>query len=341
MAIDLFYPHPEYDFKATERWLEKKARRGWRMIPGGNLGGLAAFERAEPAELRYRLVPTGHTGITRTDDDPPNASALELYREMGWEYLTNRSGFHIFRTEAPDAPEPDTDPRILALALRPTVKGAIWNTLFWLLFIGLQLFRLPYFGTAVSRNNPAWLLFPIPLAIAALSRLASCIRLLRYRHICSKGRFPEVKRRLYLPDNFILAACLMLILVNLFGTGSLATTPPDELYDDYVRHETYEWPFTIPGAVVEQADAVSYTTFATCENWGYDASIVMPDGSQDDIYIDYADFHSELFARLYAWEHQWHHRWGMVLRQGSEVYVIRTNVTIEDPYTVFFPERSE
>ena len=340
MAIDLFYPHPEYDFKATERWLEKKARRGWQMIPGGNLNYLAAFERSEPAQLRYRLVPTGNTGITRNDDDPPNAAALELYREMGWEYVSNRSGFHIFRTEDPDAPEPDTDPRVLAMALKPTVKGAVWSTLAWLLLISLRISH-PILETAVSRNNPAWLLFPIPLAIAALSRLASCIRLLRYRHICSKGQFPEVKQRLYLPDNFILATCLTLLLVNLFGNHSLLNTPPAEIYDDYVVHEGQEWPFTIPGAVVTKPDAVSFTTFATRESWGYDGYIVMPDGSQDDIYIDYFDFHSELFAKLYAWEHQRYHSWGTILRQGTEVYVIRTNVTIEDPYTVFFPERSE
>lgn len=340
MAIDLFYPHPEYDFKATERWLEKKARRGWRMIPGGNLGYLAAFARADPAELRYRLVPTGNTGLTRADDDPPNAAALELYREMGWEYVTNRSGFHIFRTADPNAPEPDTDPQILALALKPTVKGAIFNTLFWLLFIELQIFRVPIFETAVSRNDPIWLLFPIPLLIAALSRLASCIRLLRYRHICSKGQFPEVKRRLYLPDNFILAACLTLILVNLFGNHSLLNTPPAEIYDDYAVHEGREWPFTIPGAVVTKPDAVSFTTFATRESWGYDGYIVMPDGSQDDIYIDYADFHSELFAKLYAWELE-HRTANLIVHQGTEVYRVYTSLSIEDPYTVFFPERSE
>lgn len=340
MAIDLFYPHPEYDFKATERWLEKKARHGWRMVPGGNLNYLAAFERADPAEYRYRLVPTGNTGLTRADDVPPNAAALELYGEMGWEYVTNRSGFHIFRTADPNAPEPDTDPRILALALKPTVKGAVWNTLFWLLFIALQIFRVPLLETAVSRNAPSWLLFPIPLAITAASRLASCIRLLRYRHICSKGQFPEVKRRLYLPDNFILAACLTLILVNLFGNQSLANTPPAEIYDNYVVHEGQEWPFTIPGAVVTKPDAVSFTTFATRENWGYDGYIVMPDGSQDDIYIDYADFHSELFAKLYAWELE-HRTQNLIVHQGTEVYVIRTSVTIEDPDSVFFPERRE
>lgn len=340
MAIDLFYPHPEYDFRATERWLEKKARRGWRMIPGGNLSHLAAFERAEPSQLRYRLVPTGNTGLARADDDPPNAAALELYREMGWEYVANRSTFHIFRTADPNAPEPDTDPRVLAMALKPTVKGAVWNTLFWTLFILSQIFRVPLLETAVSRNEPIWLLLPIPLAISALSRIASCIRLLRYRRACSRGRFPEVKRRLYLPDNVLFAASVTLILLSVFGTQSLANTPPAEIYDNYVVYEGREWPFTIPGAVVTKPDAVSFTTFATRENWSYDGYIVMPDSSQGAIYIDYADFHSELFASIYAWEVD-HRTSNLIVHRGTEVYRIYTSVTIEDPESIFFPERSE
>ena len=79
MAIDLFYPHPEYDFKATERWLEKKARKGRHLVPGGNLNGFAAFEKGEPAQVRYRLVPTGRSGYRRADDDPPAEEELELF----------------------------------------------------------------------------------------------------------------------------------------------------------------------------------------------------------------------------------------------------------------------
>lgn len=339
MAIDLFYPHPQYDWKATERWLEKKARKGWRLIPGGNLNDLAAFERAEPTEIRYRLVPTGKTGLTRPDDDPPNADALELYRQMGWEYVTTRGAFHIFRTETPCAPEPDTDPQVLAMALKPTVKRAIWDSLGWLLFVSVQIvFHTPFY-LAVWENDPLWLLLYLPLAVTALSRLFSCLRLIRYRRVCSKGRFPDVRRRLYLPDNFLLAACLMLALVGFFAPQTAPPAPPSQRYDDYVLYEDYEWPFTIPGAVVEKTDAVSYTTFATRENWGYDGYIVMPDGSQDDIYIDYADFHSGLLAKWYAWELQRNRKNDLILQHGTEVYRINTNITIEDPEAVFFPKK--
>lgn len=340
MTIDLFYPSPEYDWKATEVWLEKKARKGWRLIPGGNLRGLAAFERTEPTELRYRLIPKDTIGISEPEDKLPNPDAIELYQAMGWEYVTNRGRFHIYRCENPSAPEPDTDPRVLAMALKPTAIAAVLETLLWSLFIFLQLCRIPVFETAVNRNDPLWLLLPIPLAVTMLARLASCIWLLRYRHACTKGQFPEGGRRLYLPDNILLASCLMLVLLGLVVSGNNHTTPLSQVYDDYVLHEGYEWPFTIPGAEVTKSDAVSYRTFATRENWGYDGYIIMPDSSQGAIYIEYADFHFEFFARLYAWELELHTP-NLIVHQGTEVYRIFTSVTIEDPESIFFPERSE
>ncbi len=338
MAIDLFYPHPEYDWKATERWLEKKARRGWHLIFGGNMPYLAAFEKGEPAQIRYRLVPTGKPGHSLADDDPPAADVLELYSQMGWEYVTTRGVFYIFRTENPYAPEPDTDPQVLAMALKPTVRRAIWETVLWTIFIILQLARTPYLVTAVTRNDPLWLLLPIPLAVTALAKLFSCIRLIRHRRICAGGQFPEVRRHLYLSDNILLAVCLMLVMVHVFGSSNTYRTPMSEIYDDYVLYEDQQRSFTIPEAVVTKPDMVSYRTFATRQTWGYDGYIVMPDKSQGAIYIDYLDFHSELLAKWYAWELEHYYRETQVLQKGTEVYRIRTSVTIENPEAIFFGE---
>lgn len=340
MAIDLFYPHPEYDFKATERWLEKKARKGRHLVPGGNLNGFAAFEKGEPAQVRYRLVPTGRSGYRRADDDPPAEEVLELYSQMGWEYVTTRGVFYIFRTEKPDAPEPDTDPQVLALALKPTVRRALWETIFWIVFVALHLARTPYLVTAVTRNDPVWLLIPLPLTVAALAKLCSCIRLIRHRRMCARGEFPQARRHLYLPDNFLLAACLMLVLLYGFGSGITHRTPMSEIYDDYVLCEGQAWPITIPDAVVTKPDVVSYRTFATRENWGFDGYIVMPDNSQGAIYINYLDFHSEFLAKWYAWELEHYYGETQVLQKGTEVWQIRSTVTIENLDTIFF-ERSE
>lgn len=341
MAFDSFFPYPEYDWQATERWLEKKAAKGHRLIPGGNMPGIAAFEHTAPAKIRYRLIPREGKRLGKAADIPPPEEALELYKEMGWEYLSNRGPFYIFSSDDPNAPEPSTDPRVLAMALQPAVLYTLAETLLWSVFIFFQLSRIGVLETAVTRNAPFWLLIPLPLILAMGGRIAGWIRLFSQWLRCRGGEVPVSKRRLWLPDNIALACCLMLVLLFAHMGMGPTVAVPSEVYENYTRHEDCRWPFTVPGATVEQADAVSFRTFATEENWGYDGYIRMPDGSQDDIYIDYADFHSPLFARLYAWELQWHHRSDLILCRGTEVWRIRTGVTIENPESIFFSGKEE
>ena len=102
--------------------------------------------------------------------------------------------------------------------------------------------------------------------------------------------------------------------------------------------EGQEWPITIPDAVVTKPDVVSYRTFATRETQGFDGYIVMPDNSQGAIYIDYLDFHSEFLAKWYGWELEHYYGETQVLQKGTEVWQIRSTVTIENPDTIFFGE---
>ena len=342
MAFDLLFPYPEYDWQATERWLQKKAAKGHRLLPGGNLRGFAAFERSAPAAIRYRLIPReGRKLYHKPMDEPPATDALELYRVMGWEYLTNHGPFYIFASEDPDAPEPSTDPRVLAMALKPAAIYSVLETVAWLLFVRLQATRIGFLEAAVTRNDPFWLLLPVPLVLAIGGRMAACVRLIRSWLRCRRGEVPGPGRRLWMSDHMGLAACLMLALLCVHMGRQPAAAVPSETCDNYVRHEEAQWPFTIPGATVTESSAASFTTFATRENWSYDGELALTDGRREEIYIDCADFHSSLLARWYAWELRWQHPDDLILRRGTEVWRVNTDLPIDDPESVFLPERRE
>ena len=48
-------PCPPYDVEATESWLEDMAAQGWMLEKDSIFLGVAAFDKAEPASVRYRL----------------------------------------------------------------------------------------------------------------------------------------------------------------------------------------------------------------------------------------------------------------------------------------------
>lgn len=83
-----------------EVWLERMAREGWQLVQGGVL---FTFQRAEPAEVRYRLDyrPGGSGGLK---------DYLLLFRDAGWEHVCSFFGWQYFRSPAEaNAPEIYTD----------------------------------------------------------------------------------------------------------------------------------------------------------------------------------------------------------------------------------------
>ncbi len=114
------------DIPAVQAWLEDWAARGWYLETYGR--NLASFTRGEGREdVRYRLQPVGSEG------GEPDGDTREAYREMGWTYVCStvgsrnlggvRTEFHIWRCEAPAAPELDTDQ-----ALREEAYGDLLRT---------------------------------------------------------------------------------------------------------------------------------------------------------------------------------------------------------------------
>ena len=141
-------PCPDYDVPAMESWLEEQALRGWFLSKDdGFFLGLACFVSGAPKRVRYRLdaIPKEKAFA----DFPENkAAAIELAQELGWEYVTERKEFLIYRCMDETLPELNTDPAVQALSLKrvqSALSGRIFNVCYFLFlypFLNLSL-RFP------------------------------------------------------------------------------------------------------------------------------------------------------------------------------------------------------
>lgn len=97
------WPAGLYDVAATETWLEERAAQGYQLVRRVGLSG--EFVWAKPCRCRYRLEP-----LLRREKEP-ESERRELYRAVGWEYVTTVARtYHVWRCDDPAVPELDTDP---------------------------------------------------------------------------------------------------------------------------------------------------------------------------------------------------------------------------------------
>lgn len=126
-------PCPDYDVEGTESWLTDLAAQGLHLSGEGFFLGVGLFDRGEPAAVRYRLEAAEKpTGLWAEDGGVPPQTAVELSRELGWEYVAGRGEFHIYRSARPGVRELNTDPAVQALSLDLVCKrqrGAFLRTL--------------------------------------------------------------------------------------------------------------------------------------------------------------------------------------------------------------------
>ena len=149
-------PIAPYDAPGMERWLEGLARQGYFPWEVGT--ALCFLERGEPRELRYRLAPNGGRRSPGAD------LRRELYREAGWEYICSITGFEVFATEDPGAPEPYSDSESQAAALEG-LDRALRRADRFTLGLLLALAALTIFGMAVQPGYLPWMLMRMPLSI--------------------------------------------------------------------------------------------------------------------------------------------------------------------------------
>lgn len=81
-----------WDYEKEERWLNELSAQGLHLTKGGAFS--SEFERDETVRYTYGLDYQG--GLTKKNGKLDEY--IELYRELGWEYVCTTSGiWHFFR----------------------------------------------------------------------------------------------------------------------------------------------------------------------------------------------------------------------------------------------------
>ena len=170
------------DVDRFEGWAEDMARRGLylhHLTPFL----FAAFQRGEPAPVRYRLEPRGSFWSRESQN---------YCRSLGGEFVCQVGRwFDLYRNDDPEAPELHTDPVVHSYALdRISRSLRILTAVLVLCFVGeLAALLLPY----LLSETPVLLLLDVS-GIATLSILV--LLLLLWVEFRSLGSFFRLRRRL-------------------------------------------------------------------------------------------------------------------------------------------------
>lgn len=136
-------PCPDYDVEAMESWLEDQAKHGLFLSKeDGFFLGFACFDVGAPKAVRYRLEAKPKESFLSAFDEN-KAAAVHLSEEMGWEFVTERQEFLIYRCDNTHLPELNTDPAVQALSLKRVQRAALdrfWTTCYWLFIYPLLYF---------------------------------------------------------------------------------------------------------------------------------------------------------------------------------------------------------
>ena len=170
------------DVDRFEGWAEDMARRGLylhHLTPFL----FAAFQRGEPAPVRYRLEPRGSFWSRESQN---------YCRSLGWEFVFHVGRwFDLYRNDDPEAPELHTDPVVHSYALdRISRSLRILTAVLVLCLVGeLAALLLPY----LLSDAPVLLLLNAS-SISTLSMLVLFLLLgVEFR---SLGSFFRLRRRL-------------------------------------------------------------------------------------------------------------------------------------------------
>lgn len=183
-------PCPDCDIEGNQSWLEDMARQGWLLTDDSFFLGTAVFEKAVPQTLRYRLEATKLQATLFNGADRPDEDVVQTNREFGWEYVTRRGQFYIYRCADPAAPELNTDPQVQAISVHALTKrirsdliGSILGGLFLMwLHRGFYLTLLcAMLGTLMMAAGMAMVVMHIA------GRIQNALRLSRLRKRLQQG----------------------------------------------------------------------------------------------------------------------------------------------------------
>ena len=172
----IIVPCPDYDVPAMESWLEEQAARGWFLSKeDGFFLGLACFESGAPQRVRYRLDAMPEEKILSAFPENKQ-SAIELAQELGWEFVTERKEFLIYRCMDETLPELNTDPAVQALSLKrvqSALSGRIWYACYILFLYPILNFSLRFPAVLLSVLTLGTLRFLGILAITVVQTAAA------------------------------------------------------------------------------------------------------------------------------------------------------------------------
>ena len=135
------------EFEYIESFLTDMARKG--LIFEKSIGAFYSFEKSEPIDRRYRLVPKN--GIDGLD-----AEELDLYDSMGWKYDREMSGFALFHSDDPESDEIFTDSYSFKLRSGKMIMLTVMCSIFWIAgmiyIIGRPVFEAGGLSTYVQDN---------------------------------------------------------------------------------------------------------------------------------------------------------------------------------------------
>lgn len=151
-----FPPCPVDDMETMESWLEDLAKTGLILSKDGSFAGFFIFEKREPSDMRYRLQP-----LPRKDslfrDAGPDAEAIDLAEEYGWQYLGNHGEFAYYGTEDPQARELDTDTQVQALTMKQFYRRRCRSAVVTAVILALAMGLLFWLGpVSYVLEHPQW-----------------------------------------------------------------------------------------------------------------------------------------------------------------------------------------
>ena len=346
-----FPPCPSYDIEGTESWLGSMAEQGLFLVKDGFFAGFATFERGESRRMRYRLEAAPKPG-----DDAKAREAVELSRELGWEYIAFYGRYHIYRTESEHTVELNTDPRVQALALNSIRRNEWANVLVTLLWLGVFSFlylRGSVLLSAIGIGSWLFLLGVLIVLWSVCSSVASLVYLCRLHRRLNAGRAPDHgknwRRR---SRRYRAGVLLFLVLAAVWGVGIVHAWSEDAS-DANVRQFT-EVPADLPFPTIADLRpdgdfsltdlGHSTNTVKTTSDWlapvviqlRENGAIRLPHGGQlnGGLQVDYYETAAPWIARELAREHQARDR---SARHYSEIGLPDLGVDEAAAYDSLFP----
>ena len=308
------------DVEAIQSWLEDLAAEGLFLIREGIFCNvLFTFEPGQPQKVSYRLdVAQKRKARFMDSGDQLTNGELELYREMGWEYLLQYGDFRIYRSLCCGAPELNTESETHAYTInllkkkqRSSFFGAVVTVLLWLFVFNSVFGRVfmitALFGPVASICGYGLLLAAVfkPLVRAFLFRRYEKRLLagdaLNHRIDWKKKRLGQYGKRLaYILLTLGLAVGLTDAYVQSNGSASIDDYPGDPPFATVAD--------VFPDAkTIRAGESLGYygqyetvdTSTASYIKWKENAYVTTADGEKYFciLIIEYFDTFSEWFAK--------------------------------------------